>query len=224
MCPRVRCCCRSSPAEPRPRNGSKRAGPAAGSGTRLWSQTDRTNKGGAETIRRKEPPVRRRPTPGGGQAGRQADDKEGGGGGGRGRTTASASPAAVGFHGIVAQGREKTPPIVLEGYQDGMQVNFLSYPSTAATPVPRPPTDPLVLVAARPPHPPLMWSGSRQVKTAFRGGQRGKRAPPTVRRRHTVATRDTRGGDVTALPGTRILLRAGHLRRQTNTPQRSCSR
>lgn len=136
----------------RPSSGQR----AAGSGTRLWSQTDRTDKGGAETIRRKEPPVRRRPTPGGGQAGRQADDKEGGGGGGRGRTTASASPAAVGFHGIVAQGREKTPPIVLEGYQDGMQVNFLSNPSTAATPVPRPPTDPLALVAARPPHPPLM--------------------------------------------------------------------
>lgn len=224
MRPRLRCCCRTSPAEPRPRNGSKRAGPAAGSGTRLWSQTDR-NK---QRRSRDNSPKRasRAPSPHAGRrAGRQANDKEGGGGGGRGRTTASASPAAVGFHGIVAQGREKTPPIVLEGYQDGMQVNFLSYPSTAATPVPRPPTDPLVLVAAWPPHPPLMWSGSRQVKTAFRGGQRGKRAPPqTVRCRHTVATRDTRGGDVTALPGTRILLRAGHLRRQTNTPQRSCSR
>lgn len=158
-------------------------------------------------MRRKEPPVRRRPTPGGGQAGRQADDKEGGGGGGRGRTTASASPAAVGFHGIVAQGREKTPPIVLEGYQDGMQVNFLSYPSTAATPVPRPPTDPLVLVAARPPHPPLMWSGSRQVKTAFRGGQRGKSAPPNgaapayrCHPRHTRRRRDGLAGDEDIAP------------------------
>lgn len=75
MRPRLRCCCRTSPAEPRPRNGSKRAGPAAGSGTRLWSQTDR-NK---QRRSRDNSPKRasRAPSPHAGRrAGRQAGGRQ----------------------------------------------------------------------------------------------------------------------------------------------------
>lgn len=163
-----------------PRNGSKRPGPAAGSGKekkRLSSQADRkqTKKGEPRQFAEKSLPCAVAPhTPGGGQ-GRQADDKEGGGGGGgRGRTTASASPAAVGLHGIVAQGGGDMPPIVLEGYQDGMQVNFLSYPSTAATPVP--PAGPRRSAAAAPsPDGPEVG----RSPTAFvGGGGKGEERPP----------------------------------------------
>lgn len=199
------------------RNGPAPQRAAGREKKRLSSQADRkqTKKGEPRQFAEKSLPCAVAPhTPGGGQ-GRQADDKEGGGGGGggRGRTTASASPAAVGLHGIVAQGvGGDMPPIVLEGYQDGMQVNFLSYPSTAAAPVP--PAGPRRSAAAAPsPDGPEVG----RSPTAFvGGGAKGKRDPPTVRRRecrchprHTRRRRDGLAGDEDIAPmgtGSRILV------------------
>lgn len=60
-----------------------------------------------------------------------------------------------------------------------MQVNFLSYPSTAATPVPRPPTHPpLVLVGAPPPRPPLMVRKEAGHNGFSGGGVKGEESPP----------------------------------------------
>lgn len=77
MRPRVRCCCRSSPAEPRPRNGSKRAGPAAGSGQRDKALVpDGSNK---QRRSRDNSPKRasRAPSPHAGRrAGRQAGGRQ----------------------------------------------------------------------------------------------------------------------------------------------------